>query len=398
MPERLLRFVFLVGPAAIAAAVVVVRQPPAVAFGVAVGAYVLAHVFAVPTRSGRHVSFVPAVAAATALLTQGSLLMVLGAGCVAFPFGRMAVHVTFGRRAVDDTFPAQPIALAAFAGVCAAMAWALGSPTDSDPLALAMLVPAAAVWFVTEAVARAIVSEQGRFTVRRLVVLKALGDWPAYLAVFAAAALFASTVRTMGVWSVPLAGLPYVFSHVSLLRLRDTDRTHRETMVALSRIPEAAGLVDPGHAERCADLSVTLGAEVGLSVGDLHELEYAALLHDIGKVVLANPVIAATDPSPTDISTWSAAIIAETSFLQPVAEMVSAQNSPYRRPGESRDESVPSGAQVLRVVASYDGRVAGGATPTESLEQLHQGAAYDYDPDLVSALRRVLSRRGTIPA
>jgi hypothetical protein len=32
--------------------------------------------------------------------------------------------------------------------------------------------------------------------------------------------------------------------------------------------------------------------------------------------------------------------------------------------------------------------------PVDALEVLHRGAAYEYDPDVIGALRRVLQRRG----
>jgi hypothetical protein len=34
----------------------------------------------------------------------------------------------------------------------------------------------------------------------------------------------------------------------------------------------------------------------------------------------------------------------------------------------------------------------------QAMELLHQGAAYDFDPELVMALRRVLKRRGAFAA
>jgi len=32
--------------------------------------------------------------------------------------------------------------------------------------------------------------------------------------------------------------------------------------------------------------------------------------------------------------------------------------------------------------------------PSDALEVLHRGVAYDYDPEILAALRRVLQRRG----
>jgi hypothetical protein len=393
--RRLLLAFLVVAPVAGIASAVVWQAPPGW-FLVVFVAYAAAHLAAVPTPAGRHVPFVPAVAAVTAILTDGSPVMVLGAAAASLPLGWLASHVRFGRRVVDDAFPAQQAGLLAFGAVFAAITVPMAGPVAREPAALAGYTLACVAWFGVAAAVRAMASEQGRFTARRLVVARGVGEWPAYIALFASAALFAFTVGTMGVWAVPLAGLPYAFGHVSLSRVQATDRTYRETMLALSRIPEAGGLVASGHAERCSRLVVAVGAELGPTTAALGRLEYAALLHDIGRVVLANPAVASGGYDLSDVSVWSSVIISETRHLEPVGEIVASQHEPYRRPGESRDESMPQGSQILRVVASYDGEINRGMSPSESLEHLHRGAAYDFDPEVVGALRKVLAREGVI--
>jgi HD-GYP domain-containing protein (c-di-GMP phosphodiesterase class II) len=254
----------------------------------------------------------------------------------------------------------------------------------------------AVAWFVTAVTARTIWTRQGRRTARRLVFLRAIGDWPAYAALFSSAALYAVTVGPMGLWAVPLAGLPYIFSHLSLHRLGDTRRTYDQTIGALGAIPEASGHVSPGHSGRCADLAVAVGAEMGLGISELRRIEYAALLHDIGRVVLGNSAMAQREYSFSDVSGWSAAIISEARYLEPVATIVASQHEPYRRPGEERDSDVPLGSQIVRIVARYDTALDDGTSAVEACELLHRGAAYDYDPRVVMALRRVLERRGIL--
>jgi hypothetical protein len=398
VPDRLLRGSILVLAVLVGLGAAVAWQAPPRAFTAAAAAYAAAHLVAVPTRTGRHLSFAPAVVAVIAYLSGGSPVMVFGAAGVGLPFALLIVHVRFGRRAVDDTFPAELVGLILYGAVVSSGTLVLSAPSYQDLLTVALYGLAAVGWFAATTVVRAVASQQGRHSVRRLVMVRGVDDWASFAAIFASAALFAMTVGILGPWSVPLAGLPYAFSHTSLSRLQATDRTYRETMLALSRIPEAGGLVPTGHAERCAELSVTLGAELGMSGPALRRVEQAALLHDIGKVVLANPVLAAGGYDQSDVAVWSSAIIGEARYLEPVAGIVASQYQPYRRPGESRDESTPLESQVLRAVAAYDGELQEGASPTDSLERLHRGAAYDYDPEVVAALRRVLQRHGVIAA
>ena len=368
-------------------------------FAGAVCLYAAAHLVLFPNPSGRGVTLVPGAAAVIALGSNGSAVMVLGAAAVALPIGMAVVHLRFGRRTFDHVFPSEPLGLAAFGGVFAAGVTALRIEAEADAVGLLLLVAAGIVWFGVAAVARAVWSRQAETLPRHLLLSRALEDWPAYAALISSAALFQFTDEAVGIaWAAVLAGLPYGFSHISLHRVQATRRTYRQTIEALGKIPEAGGLVPPGTAERVADLSVATAAEAGLTGRMLARIEFAALLHDLGRVVLANPAIAAGDYGDRDVAGWSAAIISEARYLEPVAEVIAAEQEPYRRVGEVRDPGVPMSSQVVRAVAVYVAAMQGGMTPLEAMEVLHRGAAYDHDPQVVAALRRVLARRGVMAA
>jgi HD-GYP domain-containing protein (c-di-GMP phosphodiesterase class II) len=308
------------------------------------------------------------------------------------------VQTIHGRRVADQMFPAEPAGLLVFVGVTAGTARLIPSGTYSGALGLTAFGIAAVMWFLTVVVVRALYSRQARRAPRRLALVRALEDWPAYLALFSSGALYGLTAPAMGWWALPLAGLPYAFSHVSLHRVQTTRSTYRQTIQALGAIPEAGGLVAGGHAARVADIAVGVGAEMGLSAGVLQRLEYAALLHDLGRVVLANPAVAAGSYTLSDVSGWSAAIVSEARYLENVAGVVAAQHHPFRRPGEERDPDLPLSSRILKVAAAYDGEMNNGLSSLEAIETLHRGAAYDYDPEVVASLRRVLERRSTSAA
>lgn len=367
-------------------------------FWFAAAAYVGGYLLTIPNPSGRRVALTAAIAGAAALVTGGSATVVVGAAAVALPVGFAAIVLRFGRRVADDVFPSDPAGLIVFAAVYSGGILLMRSTAPNNPEVLSLFTVAALGWIGTSVMVRTVFSRQGGRVPRRLTMLRAAADWPAYAALFSSAALYSVTVGRMGWWAVPLAGLPYLFSHVSLHRLQTTRLTYEQTIRALGEVPEASGQVPAGHSARTADLAVAVGAEVGLSAGALRRLEYAALLHDIGRVVLANPAVAQGDYSFGDVAGWSAAIIAEARYLEPVADIVASQHQSYRKPGEVRDPDVPTESQIVRIVARYDSGVAGGESLVAALEGLHQGAAYDYDPGLVMALRRVLERRGAIAA
>ena len=396
MRDRRVRATLLVITPVAGIAALVAWWPGPVAFVVA-GAYLLAHVVTIPNSAGRRLSLTTAVASATAL-TTGSPVLVVAPAAAIVPLGWLAVRVRYGRRVTDDMFPAEPTGGLVFAGAFFGIVQFVGDFHPSHPLVLSAFGVAAVLWFGTAVLVRSAWSQQGRVVNRRLGRLRAVSDWPAYAALFSSSALFAVTIGPMGYWAIPLAGLPYLFSHLSLHRVQDTRRTYEQTIRALGAIPEAGGHVAPGHSNRTGDLAVAVGSEMGLGAAALRRIEYAALLHDIGRVVLANPSVAGGGYSRGDVSRWSAAIISEARYLEPVAAIVASQHQPYRKPGEERDHEVPIGSQILRVAARYDSALDDGTSPIEAVELLHQGVAYDYDPTVVMALRRVLERRGVIAA
>lgn len=397
MRRRTTTVVWLSGPA-IAGGAAAAAWWPGLAFPEVVAAFVAAHLLTIPNATGRGVSFAPAVASAAALGSGGSLVLVLGGAAVAAPLSWLVVRVLHGSRVTALMMPTEQAGIAGMALSFAAATTFLPSAEPGDLLVLVAFAVAASLGFLVAVASHVIVSERRRVVSARLVALTGLAEWPVWAALFSSAALFAVTLRPMQWWSIAVAGLPYLFSYVSLHRLQDTRRTYDQTIRALGAIPEAGGQVDGGHSSRTAELAVAIGGELGLRVRALQRLEHAALLHDIGRVVLSNPAVAATEHSFADVAQWSAAIIAEARLLEPVATIVASQHAPYRMEGQVRDDTVPRTSQVIRVAARYDSARASGASVLEALEALHRGAAYDYDPEIVTALRRVLRRRGALAA
>jgi putative nucleotidyltransferase with HDIG domain len=91
-----------------------------------------------------------------------------------------------------------------------------------------------------------------------------------------------------------VADLAYTFNHMSR-ELAGFDGENRRLIAALERgyldtiraLASAIDAKDPytrGHSERVASLSVEIGRELGLTGPALLALEYAGVLHDIGKI------------------------------------------------------------------------------------------------------------------
>lgn len=392
MPDRR-RLALALVAAGVGAGALAARWPGPIGLLV-VGLYALAQVPLMPTPSGMGVSFTPAVAGGLALASGGSPILVLAAGAVALPMGVAATHLVRWGATARSRIPSEAAGVASFGAVFCAAVLLFPERQVDHPLVLAAFASSATIGLMVTTLLRA--GAGGRLTPRRLLMVRAFADWPAYTVLYAAAAMFAITVPEMGAWSLLLAGLPTAFGYLAMMRLQRTRHTYRQTIHALGRIPEAGGLVADGHSERTAALATAVAAQLGLGGRALDRVEFAALLHGIGRLVLANPAVTAGEYSLADVSGWSAAIIGESEYLAEVAEIVAVMNSPYRQPGQERDRSLPVEAQVVRTASAFCDGSSEGAGPLEAMETLHRGAAYDFDPEVVAALRRVLEREGAI--
>jgi putative nucleotidyltransferase with HDIG domain len=261
---------------------------------------------------------------------------------------------------------------------------------------LTVIVVSSFAWFVADAFVRMLGAiGVGRASIR-YVWLLALEDWPIMVSVFASAGLFALTQPVIGWWAVPVATIPYAISHVSFSLLYGTRQTYGQMIRALSRLPEVAGLSPDGHASTTAMFASTMARSIGMHPHDVTRLEYAALLHDIGRITVEETD---EEPDPSDVARWGAEIIRQAPYLSEVADHVENHAAPYRRPGEEDDETVGLESRIIKVAAAYDNahrshRMA----PLEALEVLHRRTAYDYDPAVVARLRAVLRRSGRLSA
>lgn len=224
------------------------------------------------------------------------------------------------------------------------------------------------------------------------------------LSVVTTGPLIALARPVIGPWSIPLCLGPLLLVQFAIRRQAGIRRTYRETIATLSRLTDVTGYTSPGHARRVALTSVELGRELGFTERDLTQLEYAALLHDLGQIALRVPIPggATVLAAPSDqqrIADDGALIVRRTGVLDDVAHVLQRQTTPYRQVREF-GEDLPLAARIIKVVNAYDDLTGGSelaAAQAVALERIHLGLGYEYDPAVVDALQRVLARRTSTP-
>lgn len=227
------------------------------------------------------------------------------------------------------------------------------------------------------------------------------------LATATTAAVMALSVRVLGPASFVLFLVPMALLQPAVTRQRRIREAQRQTIIALSRLTDQAGLTTPGHAVRVARIAVPVAREVGVEDADLPDVEAAALLHDIGQVGLTRPIPggATVEVSARDqrrVAATGAAILARTADLSRLASTVADVGIPQHWAEQRGD--VPVSSRVVRVVSAFDDltgagtRLGGGYGPVEALERILRSTPHEYDPQVVDALVRHLERRGLLAA
>ena len=258
-------------------------------------------------------------------------------------------------------------------------------------IALALMALLAVLaWFVDALLGALIRAEElrARFSVALWDELRV--QLPLGTAVGASALLLAFSSEVMGLAAVWVFTGPLLVSQVAFRRYVGIRTTYLETVRALSRMTEVGGYVEGGHSRRVGRLAVAIGRELGMGEPELEELEYAALMHDIGQLSLSDPIpggatvlVSASDQRR--IAELGADVIRQAGVLDQVADIVRRQCEPAR----GAEDRPPVASRIIRAANAFDDLVGSSA----ALERLRLDTASEYDPGVVEALSKVVGRR-----
>lgn len=142
-----------------------------------------------------------------------------------------------------------------------------------------------------------------------------------------------------------------------------------------------------------------LGTEFGLARAALHELAFAALLQDIGKLALPEALVRAPlealDPEARhrvlrhpQIGEISLMALPSLRGAGTILGRVNEHFDGSGTPGEARGQAIPLGARILRVVSDFEHYQAGAIeldalTREQAFRRLRQFRGTSYDPQVV---------------
>jgi hypothetical protein len=233
----------------------------------------------------------------------------------------------------------------------------------------------------------------------RSVVWSLVWVVPSQLALALVGFLMAQVIAISWV-ALPLFVAPLLVARQLYQRYAALKEAYADTVRSLIGALEAKDPYTRGHSERVAEYALRLGAAVGLDSRTLEQLEYAALLHDLGKLAVPGSLL--TKPgSLTDTEmdlirlhpARGAEMVAKIPPLKDLAVLVGNHHEWYGGGGyplEKKTPAIPQLALILCVADSYDAMTTtrsyrAALTREEAIAQLVSGAGSQFDPELVES-------------
>lgn len=182
-------------------------------------------------------------------------------------------------------------------------------------------------------------------------------------------------------------------------------RLHLATTQSLVRAMEARDPYARGHGARVSEYAVAIACRLGLNTGEVEQLRLAGLLHDVGKVVVEDRVLAKRGPLDSveralvmEHSIAGAGILRRTEALAGLAPLVRSHHEWYGGggyPDGITGDDIPFGARILAVADAFDAMTSDRPYRTalpveEALDRLRAGENTQFDPAPVSALLEVI--------
>jgi ribonuclease P protein subunit RPR2 len=147
-------------------------------------------------------------------------------------------------------------------------------------------------------------------------------------------------------------------------RAQELQRSYTATVSALSNAVEARDAYTGKHAERVAAYGMEIARAVGLPFGDMPELEFGFLLHDIGKVAIADAILYKPEALTGEERALmeqhpliGAEIVGRVGFLSGAVEVVRSHHERWDGDGYPdgiAGEDIPLAARVFAVADVLD--------------------------------------------
>jgi putative nucleotidyltransferase with HDIG domain len=209
----------------------------------------------------------------------------------------------------------------------------------------------------------------------------------------------------VGPWALPLLLLPVVVARRAFAHDVGIRGELKDFVRALSEVLDEVDPYTRQHSVRVAQYAVRLARGLSAGEAEVEDLEYAALVHDLGKIgpqhqrILQKPGTLTQEDQRTlrGHPATGAGIIGKITALRRAAEIVRLHHErPDGRgyPLGLKGLQVPLGARILNVADAFDAMTSDRSyrralAMPEALRELERGAGTQFDAEVVHCLLRL---------
>jgi len=205
-------------------------------------------------------------------------------------------------------------------------------------------------------------------------------------------------VYQVSAWALPFLALPMAavaMAHQNYVKGRvETE----EALIAMADVVESRDESTAQHSLRVAEYAVSLGRSLGLRETELHSLELAGRLHDLGKIGIDNSILfkpglltpeeyqrmQAHPELSGKILEWFEFAREEAQYIHLHHERLDGRGYPYGLMGSE----IPIAARILSIADAFDAMTTNrpyrpSMTRKQAIETLRANAGTQFDPNLV---------------
>ena len=189
---------------------------------------------------------------------------------------------------------------------------------------------------------------------------------------------------------------------------------YKSTIKALAATIDAKDPHTRGHSQRVTQYALLGAAALSLSPEESEVLEYAGILHDMGKIGIAESIL--TNPGPLTAEEWKimrrhpltgANILKEIPFLEKARKLVLHHHEKYDGSGYPdglRGKDIPLGARLLAVADAYEAMTSPRPyrerplSHKEALGELKRNMGTQFDPKVAMVFVNIMKKISPVKA
>jgi putative nucleotidyltransferase with HDIG domain len=180
-----------------------------------------------------------------------------------------------------------------------------------------------------------------------------------------------------------------------------------DSIKALAEALETKDFETKGHSDRTVAHALNIAKRIGLSEQEQEWIQYAAILHDIGKIGIPEQILkkpGKLTPEEYEVMkqhpVYGAQIVRQIKFLNHVVPLVQADHERWDGKGYPdglKGEQIPLGARIVALVDAYDAMTSDrvyrkALGKSFAIEEIERFSGTQFDPHIVGVFLEILRK------